>query len=67
MAWSNETYLVGERIRVEGERDLGIVTRLDLERGLIYVMFKRLREEVYSYPESIANQTLTPLVNKRDS
>ncbi len=65
MAWSNDTYLIGERIRVEGERDLGVVTRLDLERGLIYVIFKRLREEVYSYPESINNQTLVPLTSKR--
>jgi len=65
MAWSNETYLIGERIRVEGERDLGIVTRLDLTRGLIYVMFKRQREEAFSYPESIDNETLQPLVAKR--
>lgn len=65
MAWSNETFLIGERIRVEGERDLGIVTRLDLTRGLIYVMFKRQREEAFPYPESIENETLQPLVAKR--
>ncbi len=65
MAWSNETYLIGERVRVDGERDLGVITRLDLQRGLIYVMFKRLREEVYSYPESVDNQTLVPLTAKR--
>ncbi|WP_025724646.1 hypothetical protein [Acholeplasma granularum] len=65
MAWSNDTYLIGERIRVEGERDLGIVTRLDTQRGLIYVMFKRQREEAYTYPESLENETLQPLVAKR--
>ncbi|ABX81477.1 hypothetical protein [Acholeplasma laidlawii] len=65
MAWSNETYLIGEKIRVEGERDLGIVTRLDLTRGLIYVMFKRLREEAYPYPESIENETLQPIVTQQ--
>lgn len=65
MAWSNETYLIGEKIRVEGERDLGIVTRLDLTRGLIYVMFKRLRKEAYPYPESIENETLQPIVTQQ--
>ncbi len=65
MAWTDETYLIGERIRVEGERDLGIVTRLDLTRGLIYVMFKRQREEAYPYPESIENETLQPLVSQK--
>lgn len=65
MAWSNETYLIGEKIRVEGERDLGIVTRLDLTRGLIHVMFKRLREEAYPYPESIENETLQPIVTQQ--
>lgn len=65
MAWSNETYLIGERIRVEGEKDPGVVTRLDLKRGIIYVMFKRLREETYPYPAALEDQTLVPLVNKR--
>lgn len=65
MAWTDETYLIGERIRVEGERDLGIVTRLDLTRGLIYVMFKRQREEAFPYPESIENEVLQPLVSQK--
>jgi len=66
MAWSNETYIIGERVKVEGERDSGVITRLDLDRGLVYVMFKRLREEAYQYPEAIENQTLIPLVHKKD-
>lgn len=65
MAWSNETYLIGERIRVQDEKDAGVVTRIDLQRGLIYVMFKRLREEVYAYPQSIEEGILVPLINKR--
>lgn len=65
MAWSNETYLIGERVKVENEREAGVVTRIDVERGLVYVMFKRLREEVYSYPESIDQQIIVPLVQKR--
>lgn len=66
MAWSNETYLIGERVKVENERDFGVVTRIDQHRGLIYVIFKRLREEVYSYPESLDNQTIVPMINKKN-
>lgn len=58
MVWSNEMYLIGEKICVEGERDLGIVIRFDLIRGLIYVMFKCLCEEVYFYFEFIENEIL---------
>ncbi|MBN3490551.1 hypothetical protein JV173_03380 [Acholeplasma equirhinis] len=65
MAWSNETYLIGERVKVEGERETGVITRLDLDRGLVYVMFKRLREEAYRYPEAIDTQILIPLVQKK--
>ncbi|HEY8406331.1 MAG TPA: hypothetical protein VIK67_05595 [Acholeplasma sp.] len=66
MAWSNETYLIGEKVKVENERDYGVVTRIDTHRGLIYVIFKRLREEVYSYPESLENQTIVPMINKKN-
>lgn len=66
MAWNDETYLIGERARVEGERDLGVITRLDTKRGLIYVLFKRMREEAYKYPEALENHTIAPLVSKRD-
>ena len=44
MSWQNETYLIGEKIKVEGEKDYGVVTRIDTDRGLIYVLFKRQRE-----------------------
>lgn len=65
MAWANETYLIGERVKIDGEREIGVVSRMDLKRGLIYVMFKRLREEVYSYPESLEQQVIIPLIQKR--
>ena len=31
MAWNDESFLIGERARVEGERDLGVITRLILK------------------------------------
>jgi len=65
MAWSNETYLIGEKVKVDGEKLMGVITRVDLERGLIYVLFKRMREEAYPYPESIDQGKLRPDVQKR--
>ncbi len=52
MAWSNETYLIGEKVKVEGEKGFGVITRIDLPRGLVYVLFRRMREEAYPYPEA---------------
>ncbi len=52
MAWSNETYLIGEKVKVEGEKGFGVVVRIDIPRGLVYVLFKRMREEAYPYPEA---------------
>lgn len=65
MAWSNETYLIGEKVRVENEKGFGVITRIDLERGLIYVLYKRMREEAYPYPEAIEQGKLKPEVQKK--
>ncbi len=65
MAWSNETYLIGEKVRVENEKGFGVITRIDQERGLIYVLFKRMREEAYPYPEAIDQGKLKPEVQKK--
>lgn len=65
MAWSNETYLIGERVKVEGEKGWGVITRIDFDRGLIYVLFKRMREEAYPYPEAIEQGSLKPDVHKK--
>ncbi len=56
--------LIGERIKVEGEKETGVVTRIDLERGLIYVLFKRMRQEIFPFPESIDQGLLIPITNK---
>lgn len=65
MAWSNETYIIGERVRVENEKEEGVVTRIDKERGLIYVLFKRMREETYPYPEALDQKIIVPFVKMR--
>ncbi|MBE0700863.1 MAG: hypothetical protein IH571_04165 [Acholeplasmataceae bacterium] len=65
MAWSNETYLIGEKVKVEGEKGHGVITRIDTNRGLIYVLYKRMREEAYPYPEAIDQQKLKPEVVKK--
>lgn len=65
MAWSNETYLIGEKVKVENEKGFGVITRIDLERGLVYVLFKRMREDAYPYPEAIEQGILKPEVQKK--
>ncbi|MDR2822856.1 MAG: hypothetical protein LBV58_04920 [Acholeplasmatales bacterium] len=44
---------VGEKVFVDGEADTGIVTRIDAERGIIYILFKKMREEMYPFPENV--------------
>jgi hypothetical protein len=58
MAWSNETYLIGEKVKIEGEKGYGVITRIDVVRGLVYVLFRRMREEAYPYPEAFEKGTL---------
>lgn len=65
MAWNNETYLIGEKVKVELEKDFGIVTRIDLESGLIYVLFKKMREVAYPYPEALEQKAIIPQVNQK--
>ncbi|WIA07518.1 MAG: putative secreted protein [Candidatus Phytoplasma cynodontis] len=65
MAWNNNTYLIGERVKIENEKEIGVVTRIDFENGLIYVLFKKLREVTYNYPQVIENNTLKPLIKKK--
>lgn len=65
MAWNNETYLIGEKVKVENEKYPGVVTRIDMERGLIYVIFKRMREEAYPYPEVLEQNIVIPMITKK--
>lgn len=52
--------LIGQKVKIEKERSYGVVTRIDQEHGLIYVMFSRMREEKYPYPEAVDQGILTP-------
>lgn len=65
MSWHNpDTCLIGERVKVENEKDEGVVTRIDTDRGLIYVLFKRMREEAYPYPEAVEQKVIDPVEAK---
>ncbi|MDC9032104.1 hypothetical protein [Columbia Basin potato purple top phytoplasma] len=65
MAWHNDTYVIGEKVKVSNEIEIGVVTRIDFQKGFICVLFKRMREVIYDYPLSLENGTITPLVNKK--
>jgi hypothetical protein len=60
MAWNDDTYLIGEKIRDKNYPDLGVVSRIDLERGIIYVLYKRGKEVAYLFPDDINNGILIP-------
>jgi hypothetical protein len=62
MSWSDETYIIGEKVKVLDEPELGVVTRIDFESGLFYVLFPRGREIAFAYPEDY--KTKVELVNK---
>ncbi|MDV3198100.1 MAG: hypothetical protein Q8888_00355 [Vigna little leaf phytoplasma] len=65
MSWYNDTYIIGEKVKVKDEEEIGVVTRIDFENGFIYVLFKRMREVMYNYPESLNNNIIRPLVSKK--
>ncbi|MGE9276451.1 MAG: hypothetical protein ACQKHC_00955 [Candidatus Phytoplasma pruni] len=58
-------YLIGERVKVENEKEIGVVTRIDFDNGLIYVLFKRMREVIYNYPEVLENNIIKPFLLKK--
>lgn len=64
MSKLENSYLIGQKIKVNNEKEIGVVSRIDYDRGLIYVLFSRLREERYAYPETLDQGFLTPLVHK---
>ncbi len=65
MSWNNITYLIGERVKIEGEKKIGVITRIDVNKGVIFVLHKRMREQAYPYPEALESGLLKPEVTKR--
>ncbi len=65
MAWHDASKIVGERVMVKNEKETGVVTRIDYERDLVYVQFKRMREESYPFPEAFEQGYLTMRFSKR--
>ena len=65
MSWNDETYLVGEKVKVEGEKTPGVVTRVDIKKGVIFVLHKRMRELPYPFPEAINTGMIKPEVEKK--
>jgi len=64
MAWKNETYLVGEKVETK-DGSLGVITRIDKENGLIYVLFKQMKEEKFLYPEDLELKKLIVKVKQK--
>jgi len=65
MATHNETRIIGEKVAVKNEKDFGVVTRIDYERELVYVLFPRMREVAYPYPEALEQGYLIVKYSKR--
>ncbi|MDY0209802.1 MAG: hypothetical protein RBQ91_00140 [Acholeplasma sp.] len=59
MSWGNETRIVGEKVTVVAEKEIGVITRIDKDRNLVYVLFKKMREVAYPYPEAFEQNYLT--------
>lgn len=53
MAWHDETKIIGEKVVVKNEKELGVVTRIDFEANLVYVLFKKMREVAYPFPQAL--------------
>lgn len=64
MTYEDSKHLIGEFVKVENEKDNGVVTRIDETRGLMYVLFKRMREEPYPFPEALEQGLVVPLKKK---
>ncbi|MDR2867042.1 MAG: hypothetical protein LBV55_00050 [Acholeplasmatales bacterium] len=60
MAEENYKKYIGEVVLVQRRKEdgtkeakEGVITRIDPNRGLVWVLFERLREEPYAFPEDI--------------
>ncbi len=65
MSWHDESRIIGEKVIIKNEKEIGVITRIDYHRKLVFVLFKRLREEAYPYPEAIEQGYLTVKLSKK--
>ncbi len=65
MAWHNDSKIIGEKVIVKNEKEDGVVTRIDYDRGLVYVLFPKMREVSYPFPASLEQGYLTIRFAKR--
>lgn len=65
MAKHNESKIIGEKVAVKNEKDFGVITRIDYERELVYVLFKKMREVAYPYPEALEQGYLIVKYSKK--
>lgn len=65
MAWHNDSKIIGEKVIVKNEKEDGVVTRIDYDRGLVYVLFPKMREVSYPFPESLEQGYLSVRFSKR--
>ncbi|WP_308705361.1 hypothetical protein [Candidatus Phytoplasma meliae] len=57
-----KTNLIGQRARVENEKEIAVITRIDFQRGFIYLLFKRMREEKYPFPQALEDNLIKPII-----
>lgn len=62
---NKDKYLIGEKVKVQNVKETGVVTKIDEKLGLIYVLFGRMNEQMYPYPEALDQQIIIPLVHKK--
>ncbi|PEH36190.1 hypothetical protein M33023_04880 [Candidatus Phytoplasma asteris] len=62
-----KNYLIGTRAKVQNETQIAVITRIDYQRGFIYLLFKRMREEKYPFPQSLNQNIIQPIVSKNQS
>ncbi|MDV3177705.1 MAG: hypothetical protein Q8800_02450 [Candidatus Phytoplasma australasiaticum] len=44
-------HFIGAKVSVDGELEIGLGTRLDIHYKILCVLFKKMREVKYRYPE----------------
>ncbi|MDV3182477.1 MAG: hypothetical protein Q8869_01215 [Candidatus Phytoplasma australasiaticum] len=44
-------HFIGAQVSVAGEQEIGVVTRIDIQNKIVCVLFKKMREVKYRYPE----------------